>query len=237
MRHFAMTAWSRLSRLGRSAPWLLLLFGLSAALVLMFGRLTEEVIEGDADAFDRNIIGWFRDSGHVVGPPWLQDGMRDITALGSFSVLVLILALVLGYLLAARLYSAALFLFGAVASGQILSTLLKVVIDRSRPELLVESPIVHSASFPSGHAMLSAVTYLTLGALLTRIVEGTALKAYCLTAAGVLTMLVGISRVYLGAHWPSDVLAGWCVGSAWALLCWGIALRLESGGKRNTRNF
>lgn len=233
--HQARQIWTFLENAWRHAPWPLGLFFAATALFLIFGRIAEEVIEGDAEAFDRRVILLFRDPsspGHLSGPPWLQEAMRDITSLGSTSVLVLLLLVVLGYLVSARLYATAIFLFVAVGSGQILSTLLKTAIDRSRPEFLAESPYISSPSFPSGHAMLSAVTYLTLGALLTRIVPNTSLRAYLLSVAMTLTIIVGISRVYLGVHWPTDVLAGWCIGSAWAFLCWGIALWLGIGRPR-----
>lgn len=90
-------------------------------------------------------------------------------------------------------------------------------------------------SFPSGHATMSAVTYLTLGALLARMQPHPALKAYLLSIAVSLTLLVGMSRVYLGVHWPTDVLAGWCLGSAWALGWWLVAVRLQRRGRVEKR--
>ncbi|MFL5200128.1 MAG: phosphatase PAP2 family protein, partial [Microvirga sp.] len=90
---------------------------------------------------------------------------------------------------------------------------------------------VYTASFPSGHAMLSAVTYLTLGALLARVHQGRGIKTFLLGTAVVLTVLIGASRIYLGVHWPSDVLAGWCGGAAWASLCWFVALQLQKRGE------
>lgn len=230
--HQVRHIWTFLRDLWRQAPWPLGLFFLATALFLVFGRIAEEVIEGDADAFDRAISLLFRDPstpGQIAGPPWLQEAMRDITGLGSTVVLVLILLVVIGYLVSARRYSMAGFLFAAVGSGQVISSVLKHLIGRTRPELLDGSPYIYSASFPSGHAMLSAITYLTLGALLTRIVHRTTLRAYLLTVAMSLTVLVGISRVYLGVHWPTDVLAGWCIGAAWAILCWAAALWFEIG--------
>jgi undecaprenyl-diphosphatase len=88
-----------------------------------------------------------------------------------------------------------------------------------------------TASFPSGHAMLSAVIYLTLGALLSRVEAPRRVKIYVLTVAVILTFLVGLSRIYLGVHWPTDVLAGWCAGSAWAVLCWRVALASQRAGE------
>jgi undecaprenyl-diphosphatase len=113
----------------------------------------------------------------------------------------------------------------------LLSTLLKMGFDRPRPDLVPHGALVYTASFPSGHATLSAVVYLTLGALLARVQPRLVLKLYLLGLAILLTVMVGVSRVYLGVHWPTDVLAGWAVGAAWALLCWATALWLQRRGR------
>ncbi|RUY75030.1 phosphatase PAP2 family protein, partial [Mesorhizobium sp. M7A.F.Ca.CA.003.01.2.1] len=131
-----------------------------------------------------------------------------------------IVTAVIVYLLLIRRPATALFIFVAVAGGQMLSSLLKAGIDRPRPELVSHLVNETTLSFPSGHAMLSAVTYLTLGALAARFLPGRTTKIYVLSLAVLTTLLVGISRVYLGVHWPSDVLAGWCAGFVWAMLCW-----------------
>ena len=115
-----------------------------------------------------------------------------------------------------------------------LSTLLKIGFDRPRPDLVPHEAIVYTASFPSGHAMLAAVVYLTLGALLARVQPRRLLKLYLLGLAILLTVAVGASRVYLGVHWPTDVVAGWAVGAAWALLCWAAALWLQRQGRVET---
>jgi undecaprenyl-diphosphatase len=112
-----------------------------------------------------------------------------------------------------------------------LSTGLKMGFERPRPDLVPHATQVYTASFPSGHAMLSAVTYLTLGALLSRVQRRRRVKAFFLGLALTLTLLIGLSRVYLGVHWPSDVLAGWCIGAAWASLCWFVALQLQRSGQ------
>ena len=114
-----------------------------------------------------------------------------------------------------------------------LSTLLKMGYNRPRPDLTTMSE-QFTASFPSGHAMLSAVTFLTLGALLARFAPTRRLQVYSITGALLLTLLVGSSRLYLGVHYPSDILAGWCLGSAWALLCSGAALILQRRGAMDT---
>jgi undecaprenyl-diphosphatase len=118
----------------------------------------------------------------------------------------------------------------ATGGGLVLSTVLKHFIDRDRPALVEHRSVVYTSSFPSGHSMLSAVVYLTLGSLLARIMPGRVLKLYFLFLAMALTFLVGVSRVYLGVHWPTDVLAGWCGGLVWALVCWLVARRLQRRG-------
>ncbi|TIX44984.1 MAG: phosphatase PAP2 family protein, partial [Mesorhizobium sp.] len=158
---------------------------------------------------------------------WLEGAMRDITSLGSASVLVLITAAMIVYLLLIRRPGAALLMFVAVAGGQVLSSVLKFDIDRPRPDLVSHLADVASLSFPSGHAMLSAVTYLTLGSMAARFLPGRTTKIYVLGLAVLTTVVVGISRIYLGVHWPSDVLAGWCAGFAWAMLCWLAARFLQ----------
>ncbi|AZO20765.1 phosphatase PAP2 family protein [Mesorhizobium sp. M1E.F.Ca.ET.045.02.1.1] len=179
-------------------------------------------------AFDTEILLAFRQAGQPnspIGPPWLEGAVRDITALGSTSVLVLITSTVIIYLLLIRRPATALFVFVAVAGGQVLSSLLKFEVDRPRPDLVSHLVNETSFSFPSGHAMLSAITYLTLGSLAARFLPDRATKVFLLALAVLVTVLVGTSRVYLGVHWPSDVLAGWCAGFAWAMLCW-LAARL-----------
>jgi undecaprenyl-diphosphatase len=193
-----------------------------------FEELMEVARASTPHAFDTEILLAFRQVGQPdvpIGPLWLQGAMRDITSLGSSVVLALITVAAIAYLLLIRRPGTALLIFVAVAGGQVLSSLLKLEVDRPRPELVSHLVNETSLSFPSGHAMLSAVTYLTLGSLAARFVHGRATKIYVLSLAVLTTVLVGISRIYLGVHWPSDVLAGWCAGFAWAMLCW-LAARL-----------
>jgi undecaprenyl-diphosphatase len=156
---------------------------------------------------------------------------REITTLGGTTVVLLLTAAVIGFLLVDAKPAAALLVLFSIIGGALLGPLLKIGFERPRPDLVAHLVEVHSASFPSGHALLSAVTYLTLGALLARVVGERRLKIYVLTTAVVLTLLVGFSRVYLGVHWPTDVLAGWLVGAVWAVLCWRIALALQRRGE------
>jgi len=181
-------------------------------------------------AFDTEIMLAFRQAGQPdvpIGPAWLEGAVRDITSLGSTSVLVLVTTAVIIYLLLIRRPATALLMFVAVAGGQVLSSLLKFEVDRPRPDLVSHLVSETSLSFPSGHAMLSAVTYLTLGSMAARFLPGRTTKIFVLGLAILTTLLVGASRVYLGVHWPSDVLAGWCAGFAWAMLCWLVARFLQ----------
>jgi undecaprenyl-diphosphatase len=192
-----------------------------------FVTLASEISEGEVKTFDETVLLALRNpTDHAIplGPPWLQETMLEFTALGSTAVLSLITVGVVGWLLLLRKYKPALLAVLAIAGGALISTALKSGFARARPDLVPHGDVVTSMSFPSGHAMSSAVVYLTLAALLVRVQTTHRRKVYLMAVAIVLTLLIGVSRVYLGVHWPSDVLAGWCLGSAWALLTWIVAL-------------
>lgn len=220
------------TRLGRREIGLLLALFCVAALVLGFGLLADEVMEGDTMAFDNAVAHLFRPLGAEgpIGSAWVHELGRDVTALGSMVVLCFLLAAVVGYLLLIRKRGAAALVVGSILGGTVISFLLKLLFNRPRPEI-PGGIQVFTASFPSSHAMLSAVTFLTLGALMTRVAADARLKAYFMGLAIFLTVAVGVSRVYVGVHYATDVLAGWCVGSAWAMLCWIVALRLQQQGQ------
>jgi undecaprenyl-diphosphatase len=208
--------------------------GLIGAALWLFISIAGEVVEGETTAWDRRLLLALRSAADPAtpwGPPWVQEMARDFTALGGVAVLTLMTAAVIGYLLLAGKRHAAIAVFVAVAGGLILSTLLKLGFDRARPDLVPHGSFVYTSSFPSGHSMMAAVTYLTLGALLARVEASIRIKIYLLTVAVCLTVLVGVSRVYLGVHWPTDVAAGWTVGAAWALACSLVMRRLQRRGK------
>ncbi|MEK0082497.1 phosphatase PAP2 family protein [Benzoatithermus flavus] len=199
-----------------------------------FLALGEEVSEGEQLSFDRAILLAFRnpaDPNDPLGPPWFESAARDVTALGGTVVLTLMTAGVVGYLVLAGKRSAALFVVASIAGAMILSFAIKAGFERPRPDLVPHGVPVYTASFPSGHATGAAATYLTLGALLARFEARRWTKIYLLSVAVTLTVLIGLSRIYLGVHWPSDVLAGWTLGSSWALFCWVIARWLQRRGK------
>ena len=197
----------------------------AAALLLLFGAIAEEVVEGETHRLDRAVLMSFRTAANpadLIGPDWFEEMVRDVTALGSYAFVIIIVTAATGYLLMIRKHGLALLLLAAEAGGMLFSTLLKQMFDRPRPDL-EHAARVFTASFPSGHATLSAVTFLTLGALLTRVTDDRKSKLYFMGTAIILTIMVGLSRLYLGVHYPRDILAGWCIGSAWAVLCWSGA--------------
>lgn len=199
-----------------------------------FVELTEVARDTATHSFDTEILLFFREAGRPndpIGPLWMEEAVRDVTALGSMIVLVMVTAVTIFYLLLVRRWRSALLVLVTVGGGQILSSVLKLGIDRPRPDLVSHLAQVQTLSFPSGHAMMAAVTYLTLGTMLAGIVPGRATKIYVLGVAVLVTLMVGVSRLYLGVHWPSDVLAGWCAGFAWAMLCWLVARRLLRRGE------
>lgn len=212
-----------LSWLGRNEFVLILGLVSVAGIIWGFAELADEVVEGETRRIDRWLLLLMRnpaDLSDPIGPGWLEELGRDFTALGGVAVLTFTTLAAAGYMVLLGKGRAAAFTVLVIAGGMLLSTLLKFGFDRPRPDLVSHGSIVYTASFPSGHSMMAAVTYLTLAALLARIMPRRRLKAYILIIAVVLTVLVGISRVYMGVHWPTDVLAGWAAGGAWSLLCW-----------------
>ena len=208
----------------------LVAFLLLAVLLTGVGNLASEVVEGDTLAFDRWLIAGLRDPadpGSPRGPAWLTKTMVDLTALGGGPFLTLLTVAAAGFLLAARKRGMALFVVIAIAGGGLAADGLKMIFVRARPDLVPHLVNVDSASFPSAHAMNSAVTFLTLGVLLSRTQPDRRLQAYLMGAAIVLTLIVGFTRVYLGVHWPTDVVAGWAVGAPWAIACSLVATWLQ----------
>jgi undecaprenyl-diphosphatase len=211
------------------------LIGLLVLVLAVWGFVAtaDVVFEGKTQDFDNRVLKALRradDPARPIGPEWLHEIGRDLTALGGIAVLTLMIAAVVGFLLLRQSYGAMWLVILATLGGLVVSTLLKGLFDRDRPDIVPHLSHVMTTSFPSGHSMLSAVVYLTLGALLGRFVESGVLKAYFLFVALTLTILVGLSRVYLGVHFPTDVLAGWSAGLAWAVLCWLVARRLQRRG-------
>lgn len=196
-------------------------------------ELADEVLEGTTQRYDEWVLRLLRTPGDMtdpIGPAWFEDMWRDVTALGSATVLTLVTIACAGYLLMRKQYGMLVLLAVATVGGQLVSLLLKGLFDRPRPAFASGASHVATSSFPSGHSMLSAVVYLTIGALMARASSRYRVKIYFLTMAMLVTLLVGVSRVYLGVHYPTDVLAGWSIGLVWALLCWLVAQYLQRHG-------
>lgn len=202
---------------------------------LGFVTLSEEVFEGETRHIDEWLLRSLRrndDPAVPIGPSWLREAGMDITALGSPAILVLMISAVLGLMqIRGKRREMALTIVISL-SGSLFALLLKYLLGRDRPTVVPHLREVTTPSFPSGHAMVSAVVFMTLGILLTKIVEGRRAKLYCLAWALLLTILVGISRIYLGVHYPTDVVAGWLAGIGWALGCYAFLQMFDRMGSR-----
>lgn len=219
----------------RELPVLLAIFATFVSLFL-FVLLTQLALQEQPHELDRYLLLLMRkphDLSDPLGPPWLEEVGRDITALGGNAVLILLTLAVLIFLLMSDKSYLALVVLVATLGALGASSLLKNSIDRDRPDLVPHRTVIYTASFPSGHSMLSASTYLTLGALLAATQRRKRIKIFILLFCTFITLLVGISRVYLGVHWPSDVVAGWTAGAAWALVCWLLARGLQRAKNRD----
>jgi undecaprenyl-diphosphatase len=205
----------------------------AAACVWIFVALADEVAEGGTGSFDTALLLALRnpaDPSDPLGPGWVEELGRDVTPLGSVGILTGLTVAAAGFLWLQGDRRSMWLVLVSVGGGLAFSTLFKRGFDRPRPDLVPHEALVYTASFPSGHSMMAAVTYLTLAALLARVQPRRALKIYLLSLAVLVTVAVGVSRVYLGVHWPTDVLAGWTAGAAWALACWLVAWWLEGHG-------
>lgn len=209
------------------------LCGLAAGLVL-FARLAEEVSENETHGFDMAVLSALRTPGapnDPIGPHWLEAMTRDLTSLGSTTVLIFLSLVVIGFLLLHGRRAAALVVLASCGGGTALSNGFKAIFQRARPEADFRAIEVGQTSFPSGHALISAVAYLTLGAILARELQDRRSKLYVQGLAVFLVLVIGLSRVYLGVHWMTDVLAGWCLGAAWATLLWLLVWWVERRGR------
>ena len=229
----ASETFSAVLAFARSEAVLLFALSIVAGAILAFTGIADEMAEGETHGVDMAILNALQPQpGHPVGPAWLSQAARDITALGSVSILMMITLAVGGFLVLRRKLMEAGLLTLAAIGGLALSEAMKTVFGRARPPEIYRIVDAYNPSFPSGHALLSAVVYLTLGAMLARATDLRRERGYIMTAAILVALLVGATRVYLGVHWASDVLAGWCLGAAWATACWLLDRHLRTPGSR-----
>ncbi|MBT3070391.1 phosphatase PAP2 family protein [Rhodomicrobium sp. Az07] len=213
------------ARRGSSPPRIAALVA-AGALFALFAGVSAAVYGGGLVDFDRGLLLALRDPANpanALGPRWLAVAARDVTALGSTAVLTLATIVALGYFALERRWGGFALVFAAIVGGTLVNNTLKALVQRARPDFVAEIAETSTYSFPSGHAFMSAVTFLILGALIARARPGAMGRTFVFAVAVALTLLIGLSRVYLGMHWPSDVLAGWCAGASWALLCLAAA--------------
>jgi len=222
---------ARLWRFGRAELGALAALLIATVGLLAFFELADEMSEADGHGTDALVLAFFRPNvvapHDALGPRWFEYAVSEITTLGGVTNLTIIVVIALLFLLLQRRIASALLVFFAVGGGVLLSESIKTLIGRDRPPLIYRAVETSNASFPSGHAMLSTITYLTLGALLAQVMPQRRQKAFVFAVAALLAALIGASRVYLGVHWTTDVLAGWSLGAAWAMICWLAAWLLR----------
>lgn len=194
---------------------------LATAALGLVAVFVDAIAEGGSFRFDDALLIALRQPGHLdrpIGPSWLLQSAIDLSALGGFTLQWLLGGAAVLFLIYVRRRAEAGWLAGSVVGASVLNAGLKSMLHRPRPELVPHLANVSNASFPSGHAMISAAIYLTIGAMLAETQPRRSARIFLMSFAGVLVLLIGASRIYLGVHWPSDVLAGWSLGSVWALV-------------------
>lgn len=227
-RYAAFLEW-----IGRYETRVLVAIAVAVAAIWVFIEIADQVRDGDTLRFDDWALRALRRPENVsipIGPDWLADVGRDLTALGGVTFLSLLTMSVVGFFWLRKMYAAGTLVLAITISASLVNVALKDYYHRPRPELVPHLTGVYTSSFPSGHAMLSTVVFLTLGTLLGRYTAELRLRAYFLGIALTLCLLVGVSRVYMGVHYPTDVLAGWVAGLVWGLICWLVTKELQRRG-------
>ncbi len=209
------------------------LIAISAAVLLQvaFAVLASEVLEDETTAFDQTILQAFRDgNGMPVGPGWLKATVLNLSALGSVAVVTLIVVLAATFLVLVKRRGEALLLVATSVGATLTLVVLKTVFGRERPTVVSALATEVDLSFPSGHSLIASAIYPTLGLLLARTFKDQHLKVFVLAAAACLTLMIGFTRIYIGVHYPTDVLGGWMLGLSWAILCALVSQRLRPPG-------
>ena len=202
---------------------------------MLFAALAAQFLRGEEALARALLLGLPApfDTGPPIGPRWLADLARDVSALGSAGVVAAFTAAVLGYLIVTRRMGPVRFIVLSIGTGAVGGYLLKFFFDQIRPHHLIDAGgTILNSSFPSGHALIAALFYLTIAVILARGQPSWWVRLYVFAVAGGITILVGVSRVYLGVHWPTDVIAGWAVGAGWVALCC-LFMRVGHGHQRS----
>lgn len=201
----------------------------------VFVEIADEVNEGSTREFDEWVLKTLRNAENYEvprGPKWLPESVRDITALGGGMVLALLTLSVAGFLILRKEYNILWLVLFAVIGGALIDVALKDLFARERPNVVMKLMTATSFSFPSGHSMMSMVVYLSLGSLIARLQTRRRIRVYIIGIALFLSLIIGLSRIYLGVHYPTDVLAGWSMGLAWASLVWFVARYIQNKSEK-----
>ncbi|MHC4877712.1 MAG: phosphatase PAP2 family protein [Planctomycetota bacterium] len=214
--------WPWTERLGL---WMLMLA--AAVFVLLTGLISSPAMQ----SFDEAVVRRLRHQespDRPIGPLWFVELARDFTALGGYGVLVTLTILVTTFLTLERKPHRARFAATTIVAGYLLSMTLKQLVGRPRPDVVAWLSFPHSSSFPSGHSMMSAIVYLTMGLMLSELASHRRVKVFLAVTPLTISAAVGLSRIYMGVHYLTDVVAGWSAGICWALLCWLVVRRRQS---------
>ncbi len=204
-------------------------FFLVVGAIWAFAEISQEVLAGSTQAFDEAVLTWVE--GHRTD---LMDHIAlELTALGNFGTLTVLVLVVSVFLWMTHHRISVGLLLVAMMGGALMNTLLKNIFDRPRPSIVEAGTEVMSLSFPSGHAMSSFIAYSAIAYLGGRLGPTRRLRWTTWFVAAIIILAVGFSRIYLGVHYPSDVLAGYVAGLAWlAFVISGLAaIRYFSGRK------
>lgn len=203
-------------------------FAVSIVGTLVFAELAEHVTSGSTQGFDESALVWLA----AHRSPLADSVMLELTALGTASVVLMVASVAAIFLALNRHKYSALLLGAATAGGLALNMVLKIGFHRPRPEVVVWGTQVFSSSFPSGHAMSAAIVYSTVAYLAARLQKNIWSKILTMLAATILVVLICISRLYLGVHYPSDVAAGVFIGLAWAGFCMATLEAIQRFSRR-----
>lgn len=205
------------------------LFSGALLCLLIFAAMAGLATSGNAQAFDEAVLRGLRnpaDPSTPAGPSWLLPFAREMTALAGTPVLTVVTTVLAGWFAVRREWTLMAILLAAVLGETLLANGLKALFDRPRPDIVPHLVHATGKSFPSGHATSAAAVYLTMAALVASDVKNRAARAYVFSVAVILALIVGASRVYLGVHYPTDVIGGLSFGAAWAAIVWIAARRL-----------